>query len=254
MAVGGGVGNKPPPVVKKRDVDAREGGEEGQGLGVVVHLHGVRKAATWVRSHDAVRERGQLDPPEQELLRSLVMVVEDFPGPLRDDGEAANIRVGERVSCETSGKHASEGAFKAIFLVPAHELVAHPEQGRCFRAVQRRTPREEDNVGRSSTRDVIALLNGLRRQRRPLLGVGVVVGCGIAAAEEHRVEWQVLAEVVHPAVNAAAAAEFAVSGGVAAQHVFLDDLLRPLPSRGVRGFVPLVCVYTILRHCKERTS
>mmetsp|Transcript_12104 Transcript_12104/g.16620 ORF Transcript_12104/g.16620 Transcript_12104/m.16620 type:complete len:213 (-) Transcript_12104:1331-1969(-) len=183
----------------------------------------------------------QLNPSEQQLRGTNV----DEGTHIRH-GEAANVRVSERVAPDAATQRRHQHGLDSVVSVPTHHLIAQPEhqvlQARgvhparphevhdvvgVITALWRRREGGQVAVGLSLSLEVDLLLlelaHGLRHHTAPLLRVAVVVlGRRHRGVVQPRIEGQVLAEVGHEA-----------RGRHLLEEHLLDDVLHPLPGRGV---------------------
>src|SRR5918994_751416 len=108
-------------------------------------------------------------------------------------GVAADVRVLQAVTRETTGQEARDGALYAVVLIPVHELIPDPEQGAVARTLYVAGAVEEYDVVFPAR-----FANSLAVYPGPFLGVAVVVRLRVGAGEQYRVVGKPLPEVGHP--------------------------------------------------------
>jgi hypothetical protein len=162
-----------------------------------------------------------LHPAQEELLATAVTQEGQVHGAV-----AAGVAVVEREAREAAAEQPDHAALDAVVRLPAHHLVALPEQHRPPGALtEPRTHEEHQPVliivlllrcRRRTTDELVGfpLVGELAVDARPQLRVPVVRGDGVLAGVQPRVKREPLAEVGHPA------------GDAVVRHP-LQDLLEP---------------------------
>ena len=99
-------------------------------------------------------------------------------------------------SAHASVHETDERRVQAIVVIQRRQLVSHPVEASVHRALASSSSHEVDNVF-----TVIDRTEGIVDYLRPVLRILVVILDWVRSIEQYCIEWQVLAEVVHPATT-----------------------------------------------------